>query len=69
MRRIHHDGAELITPAGERGPDSCKVLAFMRGEGAANIFRGVRSCAVVDLLWPGPSSTSRKARTSPTGHP
>ena len=30
MRRIHHDRAELITPAGERGPDSCKVLAFMR---------------------------------------
>jgi hypothetical protein len=38
MRRIHHDGPELITPAGERGPDSCKVLAFMRGEGAADVF-------------------------------
>ena len=38
MRRIHHDRAELITPAGERAPDSCKVLAFMRGEGAADIF-------------------------------
>src|SRR4029077_15566650 len=38
MRRIHHDRAELITPAGERAPDSCKVLAFMRSESAADIF-------------------------------